>query len=162
LKGNLIHVGVAEWKTAENPDALRTTLGSCVGVVLFSQQKKVGGMAHILLPEAPPGRIAHRGRYARQAIDSLVLDLKKMGVEPGELTARIFGGASMFESSPRTFLKNVGPENVKASIQILQTHRIPLTIEETGGHSGRTITVFFDDGRILLRTNGSEKFIYRI
>ncbi len=161
FNGNLIHVGVAEWKTGRKPDAIRTTLGSCVGVVLYSVEKRAGGIAHVLLADAPPGRIVHRGKYAKPAVESLVADLKKLDLNPADVTARIFGGASMFDAMQSSFLKNVGPDNVRAVHEALAGLKIPISIEETGGTSGRTITLYLDDGRILLRSNGSEKYIYR-
>ena len=68
----MIHLGVAEWKAAKSPDAIRTTLGSCVGIVLYSAKKKVGGLSHVLLADPPAGRIVQRGKYARTAVDMLL------------------------------------------------------------------------------------------
>jgi chemotaxis protein CheD len=162
LKGNIINVSVAEWKIAKNPDALRTTLGSCVGIVLFSEQKKIGGLAHVLLSEPPPGKINNRAKYARSAIEGLLAEFKKSGLNTSDLTARIFGGASMFDSIQSSFLQNIGMENVRVTKETLQQHGVPITLEETGGTAGRTITVFMDDGRVLLRANGKEKFFYKV
>lgn len=157
----MIHVGVAEWKTARNPDALWTTLGSCVGVVLYSSKKKVGGIAHALLSEPPAGKIVHKGKYARTAVESLLLELEKAGVERTELSARVFGGASMFEAVHSSFMNSIGPENVNSAKLVLERLKIPVIAEDTGGSAGRTITLYTDDGRIFLRANGREKYIYR-
>lgn len=151
---------MAEWKTARAPDALRTTLGSCVGIVLYNKEEKVGGMAHILLGEPPHGKIVHKGKYARTAIESLLLDLKKMGFDGG-FSARIFGGASMFDSFHSTFLQNIGMENVKSAREALGRQKIPILLEDVGGSAGRAITLYLDDGRILLRANGQEKYFYK-
>ncbi len=160
LKGNLIHVGVAEWKTARDPDALRTTLGSCVGIVLYNAEHKIGGLAHVLLAEPPAGKIVNKGKYASSAIQALHTDLKKHGAEL-TFTARIFGGASMFESFHSSFLQNIGQANVQTAKEALQKLNIPVLAEDVGGSAGRAITVYLDDGRILLRANGKEKYIYK-
>lgn len=163
LKGKLINVGVAEWKSAKDPAVLRTTLGSCVGIVLYAQKKKAGGLAHILLGEAPSGKIVNRGKYARPAIEGLVTELKKeFNVEPEDMTARLFGGASMFESIHSSFLQNIGMENVKAARETLERLKIPVTFEDVGGSAGRTISIYLEDGKVLLRMNGKEKFIYKV
>ncbi|MCB1322500.1 MAG: chemotaxis protein CheD [Leptospiraceae bacterium] len=161
FKGTLIHVGVAEWKLGRSPDALRTTLGSCVGVVLYSEKHHAGGIAHVLLAEAPQGKIVKKGKYARPAIMSLVQDLTGDGIEAESLSARIFGGASMFSTGTQSFIQNIGGENIRAVKKTLAELKIPITLEESGGAQGRTITVFMDDGRILLRSNGKEKYIYK-
>ena len=133
-----------------------------MGIVLFSEKKKVGGLAHVLLSEPPAGKINNKGKYARSAIEAVLADLKKTGIEPSELSARIFGGASMFDSIQSSFLQNIGSENVRVTKEVLGQHGIPITSEEIGGTVGRTITVFMDDGRILLRANGKEKFFYKV
>lgn len=157
-----MHVGVAEWKVAEKPDALRTTLGSCVGIALYCERKGVGGLAHVLLGHPQPGKIVNKGKYARPAVQGLVQDLQREGVAAEDLRARIFGGASMFEAQNSSFLQNIGAGNVSAVKEALQELHIPLLIEDVGGTAGRTITFFLDDGRILLRANGKEKYIYKV
>lgn len=161
IKGKILHIGVAEWKTAKAPDALRTTLGSCVGIVLYSVEKKIGGIAHILLGEPPAGKIVHRGKYARPAMDSLIADLAKFDVKPGMLTARVFGGASMFEAVHSHFLQNIGTDNVKAVRAAVEAYKIPILLEETGGNAGRTITLNMEDGSVFMRAGSREKYFYR-
>lgn len=146
---------------ARGPDALRTTLGSCVGVVLYCERSKIGGLCHILLGSAPAGKIVNKGKYARPAVLALVAELEREGVPAGDLRARIFGGASMFESGETSFIQQIGAGNAKAVKDTLTELEIPVTVEDLGGTSGRTITVFLDDGRILLRSNGKEKYIYK-
>ncbi|MCB1305212.1 MAG: chemotaxis protein CheD [Leptospiraceae bacterium] len=157
----MIHLGVAEWKAGRSPDAIRTTLGSCVGIVLYSAKKKVGGVSHILLADPPAGRIVQRGKYARTAIDMLLADLQKLGVEPGDLSARIFGGASMFDAMNSSFFHHIGEGNVQATRETLAAKKIPILEEDVGGNSGRTITLYMDDGRVLLRVNGQERYLYK-
>lgn len=161
FKGKLIHVGVAEWRLARSPDALRTTLGSCVGVVLYCDKSRQGGLCHVLLGSAPAGKIVNKGKYARPAILALTTEIEREGIQPTDLRARIFGGSSMFESGQASFIQQIGPSNAKAVKDTLAELKIPIVVEDLGGTSGRTITVFLDDGRILLRSNGKEKYIYK-
>ncbi|MBI40187.1 MAG: chemotaxis protein CheD [Leptospiraceae bacterium] len=157
----MIHLGVAEWKAAKSPDAIRTTLGSCVGIVLYSAKKKVGGLSHVLLADPPAGRIVQRGKYARTAVDMLLSDLQKLGAEASDLSARIFGGASMFDAMNSSFFNNIGQGNVTATRETLEARKIPIVEEDVGGNLGRTITLYLDDGRVLLRANGQERYLYK-
>ena len=157
----MIHLGVAEWKAAKSPDAIRTTLGSCVGIVLYSAKKKIGGVSHVLLADPPAGRIVQRVKYARTAIDMLLADLQKLGIEASELSARIFGGASMFDAMNSAFFNNIGQSNVTATRETLEARKIPIVEEDVGGNLGRTITLYLDDGRVLLRANGQERYLYK-
>ncbi len=157
----IIHVGVSEWKVAKSPLKLRTTLGSCVGIVLYDKTKKIGGLCHALLDEPPTGKIINRGKYARTAIEELIKELEKNGIQKKNLTAKIFGGASMFQNNSTNFFQNIGERNVKVSREVLKNHNIPILYEDVGGHNGRTITFFLEDGRVLLRSGTTEKYIYK-
>ena len=47
----LITVGIADLNVAKAPDTLVTyALGSCVGVCIYDNMKKIAGMVHIMLP----------------------------------------------------------------------------------------------------------------
>ncbi len=156
LRGNLIHVGVAEWKTARSPDALRTTLGSCVGVVLYSASAGVGGLAHALLADPPAGRIVNRAKYARTSVEALIRDLRRDGAG-GDTVARIFGGASMFESFQSPVLNAIGEDNVRVAREVLERHGVPVRGEAVGGNVGRSLTFFVESGLVVVRVEGREE-----
>lgn len=159
---NIIHVGVSEWKTGKSPAILRTTLGSCVGVVLYDKTKKIGGISHSLLDEPPSGKIINRGKYAKTAIEELIKELEKLGADKKNLTAKIFGGASMFQNSTSSLFQNIGEKNVITAREVLSKNEIPILFEDVFGHNGRTITLYLEDGRVLLRSGVNEKYIYKI
>ena len=49
----LIRVGMADYKTGTYPNSLISYgLGSCIGIALFDPITKVGGLAHIMLPDS--------------------------------------------------------------------------------------------------------------
>ena len=84
-----------------------------------------------------------------------------LGAEPADLSARIFGGASMFDAMNSTFFNNIGQSNVAATRETLEARKIPIVEEDVGGNLGRTITLYLDDGRVLLRANGQERYLYK-
>ncbi|MFN3603506.1 MAG: chemotaxis protein CheD [Leptonema sp. (in: bacteria)] len=158
---NIIFVGVSEWKSEKSPSILRTTVGSCVAVVLYDKTKKIGGISHSLLDEPPPGKLVNRGKYAKTSVEELIKDLEKLGANKKNLTAKIFGGASMFQNNSSSVFQNIGERNVIAAKEILQKNQIPILYEDILGHNGRTITLYLEDGRILLRSGLQEKYIYK-
>ena len=129
---------------------------------MYNPKKQHGGLAHILLAEAPQGRIVNRGKYARPAILSLVELIAKGGYKIEDYSARIFGGASMFAGEGDSFIQKIGLQNVTISKAVLDELGIPVIVEDTGGTFGRNITLYLDDGRILLRANAKEKYIYKV
>ena len=48
---DMIKVGMADLNICHAPDAITTLgLGSCVGVALYDQPKKLAGLVHVMLP----------------------------------------------------------------------------------------------------------------
>lgn len=152
----MIHVGVAEWKTARDPDRLRTTLGSCVGVLLYEPRLRIGGLAHALLAEPPGGRIVNRGKYARTAVETLLQELAALGARQG-LVAQLFGGASMFEAFHSSYLNSIGEDNVQTARAVLQRNGVPVVHEDVGGRVGRALTLHLSDGRVVLKMDGRQQ-----
>ena len=49
----IIKVGMADLKTCVSPDGVTTLgLGSCVGIAIRDPVTKIGGLAHIMLPDS--------------------------------------------------------------------------------------------------------------
>ncbi|MDR2088280.1 MAG: chemotaxis protein CheD [Clostridiales Family XIII bacterium] len=136
-------VGISDYAVARAPDVIVTyALGSCVGICLYDNAKKIGGLSHIMLPDssmAPRGE-TNRMKFADTAVADITRDLKNMGA--GRLTAKIAGGAQMFATPATGAMGNIGERNVKAVKAALAALRIPIIAEDTGRDYGRT--VFFD------------------
>lgn len=157
---NLINIGVAQMAVSENPGVLRTILGSCVGICIYERNKKIGGLAHILLPKNPGD--SNPEKYADTAIPMLIQQLLKRGGKKEFMSAKIAGGASMFKFKSTTTLANIGDNNVETTKQILAKHGIPVVAEDVGGSAGRVIDFFLDDGRLKVKASGEEKMYYKV
>ncbi|KZZ82828.1 MULTISPECIES: chemotaxis protein CheD [Bacillaceae] len=148
---NIIKVGIADMNAAASPIKLRTSgLGSCVGLVLYDQDRKNAGMAHIMLPTSDLARNEqfNRYKYADTAFFDLLKKLEKMGSPSSRLKAKMAGGAQMFAFKTQNETMRIGPRNIEAVKELLSCHSIPLISSETGGSSGRTIE--FDPATSLL------------
>lgn len=151
----VVKVGIADMNITKAPNTIRTSgLGSCVGVVLYDSQKKIAGLAHIMLPDSSleRGKTIHKAKYADTAISVLIELLKKEGVNPKLLKAKIAGGAEMFKFSSKNKMMRIGPRNVDAVKKELKKYSIPLIAEDTGGSSGRTIEFCPETGKLMIRT----------
>ena len=157
----LINVGVAQVKTANKPTVLRTILGSCVGICLYDRIKKIGGLAHILLPIDSTGG-ANPEKYADTAIPLLVDRLVKEGAKKEYLSAKIVGGSAMFKFESSISLGQIGDRNIEETKKVLEKLGIPIVDEDIGGNIGRVINFFLEDGRLKIRAAGKEKIYYKI
>ena len=149
---NLVTVGIADLNVVKAPDTLVTyALGSCVGICLYDNEKKIAGLAHIMLPlskDAAQG-IDNKRRYADTGIMELVQTMNLQGASASRLTAKIAGGAQMFSVSSSMF--NIGERNVEAVKKVLASYRIRIVAEETGLNFGRTVFFHGDTGIMEVR-----------
>jgi chemotaxis protein CheD len=151
----MITVGIADLKVGKGSDILATyALGSCVGICLYDADKKIAGLAHIMLPlsmEAAGSKKTPENarRYADTGITELVQSMNLAGANTARLTAKIAGGAQMFSASSAVF--NIGERNVAAVKKMLAAYKIKIVAEETGLNYGRTVFFHADTGIMEVR-----------
>lgn len=130
------------------PFSITTVLGSCVSVCLWDPSRRVGGMNHYLLP-LWNGDGLRTPKYGNIAIPMLVDRLLEAGCSRGGLKAKVFGGASVLESS--SGLLNVGERNIRYAESALEEARIPIIGKDVGGTSGRKLMFVTDTGDVFVR-----------
>ncbi len=150
--GNIVTVGVGDLKIAQSPKVIKTSLGSCVGVVLYDSVQKVGGMLHLMLPNCND-REGKPGKYADTGIP-LLLDLmvNKAKARKNILTAKLFGGAKMFSVSSEVF--DIGKSNIAETQKILAQLGIRIVASRLGGTKGHQITLDNETGIVQSRIFG--------
>ena len=107
-----IVVGIAEGKTAVEQQVLISyALGSCVGVCLYDKSRKIAGMVHVILPEkAVAVNRENPYKFGDEGVRRLVQEMERLGAEKKRLTAKIAGGAKMFETGRPEW--EIGAQNV--------------------------------------------------
>jgi chemotaxis protein CheD len=138
----------------DRPVVLKTTLGSCVGIILADRQNEVFGLAHVMLPEKLSNDQTP-GKYADSAVPAMVSLMGRCaGGANGKLEAFLVGGASMFESGGGA-MTDIGNRNVQAAHRAVRKLNIPVVFDDTGGDCGRT--VLFDCQRAELSVKTLKK-----
>lgn len=144
---------MANWKVVKAPIKLSCVgLGSCVGVVLYDSQTKIGGLAHVMLPENIKNDTKNDGKYADTAIKILLATMIQKGAKMKNIQAKIYGGAQMFSTIQSKVLGSIGSRNVKAVKNELRDHNIPLVRSDVGGTIGRTIVFDTVTGHVDVMT----------
>ena len=139
-------VGIGDVKV-EQGDIVLTAygVGSCVVIILYNEPKRVGGLAHVLLPTGND----HSWKYPRGAIMELVRGFGRFGLSAGEAVAKIVGGATMFEN----FLKQaIGKRNVSETRDELKKVNIPIVAEDVLGSWGRTVLFNIGTGTVTVKS----------
>lgn len=153
-------VGISDFKLTRDPNILVThALGSCVGICLYDQNLKLGGLAHIMLPDSTQFNSSNinRMKFADTAIIDLLKALQILGADIRKITAKIAGGAQMFAIQENSTIGSIGARNVDSVKNILRTQRIPIISEDIGYNYGRT--VYFDLSTGLMKVQSLNNFI---
>jgi len=150
----LIKVGMADLKVGKNPDSLISYgLGSCVGIALYDAQTKVGGLAHIMLPDSTQARATdNTAKFADTAIPVLLEQILRLGAQRNRVTAKIAGGSQMFSFAQATDIMRIGDRNAEAVREALKAHSIRILAEDVGGNYGRTVELLLDSGVFVIKT----------
>jgi chemotaxis protein CheD len=149
-----LRVGISEFRVARAPEILVSYgLGSCLGIVLYDARLQIGGLAHSLLPGARPGGRENRpAKHVEGAIRLMVDELLGAGSDLRFLTAKLAGGANMFESLNPGVEEGIGVRNISMGRQVLAQIGIPLLAEDVGGNHGRTIEFDLATGLLQVRS----------
>lgn len=157
----LIRVGMSEIACSRSPDVLVTYgLGSCVGVCIYDPLLKIGGMAHVMLPDSSLSKtVTNRGKFADTSIPDLTARLIQMGTLSSRLVAKIAGGSQMFAFMGNDDKLLIGPRNVAAVEKALKEQRIKLSAKNVGGSAGRSILFDLTSGEVTIKMLNSSDII---
>jgi chemotaxis protein CheD len=140
-----IVLGIGEfYASKESCELICHGLGSCIGLFLFDRIRKIGGGAHIQLPEYTEQQ--PDGRHAAFALEALLEQMYGLGSLPGFISAKITGGSSM--SSYGSF--SVGERNLRKIEELLREKQIFLAKCDTGGDFARKAVFTTQNGRLCI------------
>ena len=120
-------------------EVISTILGSCVSVCLWDPVARIGGMNHMLLPDA--GQIAMSRSAGAVDMERLINAMVRMGAERQRLRAKVFGGASMLSG-----ITDIGARNVQFATGYLKREEIVCDAASTGGDFARQIRYWPESG----------------
>ena len=159
----IIKVGMADLKTCVSPNGITTLgLGSCVGIAVRDPVNKIGGLAHIMLPDSKAIRNGQQNiaKFADTGIEELVRQMEKLGAKRSRMVAKIAGGATMFVFQGNgSNIGQVGDRNVEAVKSKLKELQIPILAQDTGENYGRTVVFYPENGDFHIRAVGKSETI---
>jgi len=155
-----IFLDPGEYFVGDSSFKVRTLLGSCVSMVLWHPRMKYGAMSHFLLPTRKVGVDAAKavglqpmpeGKYADEALNLMVRELRQAKVPIHECVAKVFGGGNMFPGQKLSEHLNVGRRNGEAAKRLLQGLGLKIVAEDLYGNGHREIIFNLSNGDIWLR-----------
>ena len=146
-------VGVADMKISGEPGDVLVphALGSCLGIAVHAPIAQVGGLLHVMLPQArinPAKAESNPCMFVDAGVPRFFQMLYSAGVCRSRLVAKVAGGASVTEGSADRF--NIGQRNILMLRKLLWKNNILLAGEDVGGHVARTMYLEIGSGRVWL------------
>ena len=153
-----ITIGIADMKMAKGEGMLVTyALGSCIGICLYDPAIKLGALVHIMLPVNMETNRTNTMKYADTGIRETLKQMESMGARRGRITAKIAGGAKMFETGAS--LGNIGQRNIESVRMNLKKEGVRLMKEDVGGSVARTLLFDVESGLGCVRSYGRPELI---
>jgi len=149
-----VHVGIAKLHVAKNPVRLICLgLGSCVAVALWDPSTKIGGLAHIMLPNSSIAKKSSKdkpAKYGDTAVDMLLEEMKKRGANRYLVVAKIAGGSHMFKTI-NLVMEDIGKKNIESVKNAIKRLHLRLVSEDVGGSVGRSVELDTETGKLIIR-----------
>lgn len=150
-------VEIAEIRIAKAPDIMVSIgLGSCIAVVLYDQEKKIGGMSHALLPTCN-GFSTDPKKFVDKSIINLLELMESSGAWRKNVIAKLVGGASIFQGLNE--VQSIGEKNIISGRQVLSKLGIRVAGEDVGGNKGRSVEFYTSTGEVIVKTGQRVKCI---
>ena len=156
---NTLIVGIGQCEVSRdlNTALIAYALGSCVGLAVFDPAASVGGLLHVLLPEAnlDPGKAARQPcLFADTGLPVLLDRCAKLGAVQSRLRVWIAGGSAVMDSRG---VFNIGKRNELAVRKALWKAGLMVYGEDIGGGHSRTVRLDLSQGTLWVRPNGARE-----
>ena len=153
----LVVVGIGECEASNNLDTTLITyaLGSCIGLAVFDPKTKIGGLLHVLLPDAsldPAKASAQPCLFADTGLPVLLDRCLKLGAVKSRLRVWIAGGSAVMDNSG---VFNIGKRNQVSIRKALWKAGLMVHGEDTGGSQSRTVRLDLTGGTFWIRAGGA-------
>lgn len=150
----IIHPGEFYFGTGDIRVA--TLLGSCVAITLWHPRLKHGGMCHYLLDSRGVILDHLDGRFADEAMELFMLELRQRGTRPADYQAKVFGGGKLLgDMECVDGIGAVGEVNIAAARHLLQRHGFEIASEHVGGRGFRYVMLDLWNGDVWMRYKNS-------
>lgn len=157
--GPQLHLLAGQLTFGQGTTAVRTLLGSCVGITLWHPARRLGGMCHFLLPRRPQERRTGQARDARfgdEALEILCEQIARHGTRTQDYVAHLYGGADTLPDAAGVKF-NIGERNIEFAWQLVDQHGFQLDGVDVGEHVPRTVELKLASGEVSMRRGSTMK-----
>jgi chemotaxis protein CheD len=156
----IIDVHTGEVKAGRKDTILESNaIGSCVVIAAYDSMKKVGALAHVMLPGAvPEGKTLQRTRYAAGAIEEMISRMTHLGPDKDSIEVCLVGGGNVLKRKDDTICQ----ENIASVVELLAEQRIKIKAKAVGGTERKSISLNVKNGTIhYTEGDAKEKLLWK-
>lgn len=143
------------------PLRLHTLLGSCISVILWHPERKIGGMSHVILPER--GRkgptTALDARYCDESLAMFQREVIRAATRPAQYLTYLVGGGRMYESLNVCDGETVGERNIESARAQLKAAGFLLRAEDVGREGYRKVEIDLATGAVTVLFGTQRKLL---
>ncbi len=148
-------LSLGEWAVSNDRDGLLICLGlgSCVAFIAYDSVARVGGMAHMVLPDSAQGRATPRSeaKFVDVAVPLVLEQMLALGAMRTRLQVSLVGGAAMLPARGSETM-NIGVRNGIAAQAAVRARSLRVRLEDLGGTQGRTVQLNVGTGEVTVST----------
>ena len=130
------------------PVVVRTLLGSCVSIVLWHPEKKLGGMCHAVLPTRSQSYGEDDGNHCPGAMQCFLRELRRTATQAADYRVYLLGGARMSLGHVLGHAVSVGDRNVDVCRQLLRQAGFAIHGEHVGASGPRRVEFNLANGAV--------------
>lgn len=123
---------------------IRTILVSCVSIVMWHRQRRIGGMCHYVLPQRPEG--GRGGGRSGDALPLFLAEIGRTGAAPREYEVKLVGGGRLFSRE-----LDSGRRNLDTARRLLRHYGLVVHSEHLAGVGYRHVIFDVDSGVVWLK-----------
>lgn len=156
---SIINVNTGQIRLAKKDAILRSAaLGSCIAVVAYDHTKKIGAIAHIMLPGTAPADHTKKNRYASNAISAILTKMIEAGSQKRDIEACIVGAGNVLKRDDDT----ICAINIESVTQLLKDNNVPVRASVLGGTERKSVALDIQSGIISYTVgNGKPKLLWK-
>ena len=139
-----IEINTGEVKVGRSNSILTSNaIGSCVAITAYASRKKVGAVAHVMLPgKSPENAILPKTRYAADAVETIIKEMAGAGASPNDIEACLVGGSNVLKRDDVA----VWQDNIDSIVDILKGRGITVRARALGGPNRKSVSLDIENG----------------
>lgn len=146
-----VFLDIGQYKILSGTGIVQCVLGSCLGIIFYDKQSKYGCFCHGFLPSCSnpdcKDNCIHDTKYVNCAIERMVKDFQKKGLNPSNAYIALIGGGNLIKSS----LSNnstIGELNYESALRTLKKYNLKPTFTDVGDTKGRKFIFNVETGEL--------------